>query len=204
MILSYSKKFLFIKTMKTAGTSIEVFLSPRCGPGDVVTPIYPPEPGHVPRNHEGFYNHMAAAEIRDRVPPLLWAGLHKFCVVRNPWDAVVSFYHWQNREKTGADRPSLEQFLAAGEWPLAHELYTDPADPSRLLADDVLRYESLDSELARTFARLGIPFGGRLEVFAKAQARTDRRPYREWYAPRLRDLVAARYAREIELFGYSF
>lgn len=39
MIASYQHGFVFVKTRKTAGTSIEIALSRFCGPRDVVTPI---------------------------------------------------------------------------------------------------------------------------------------------------------------------
>ncbi|CAN5262003.1 hypothetical protein BH10PSE6_BH10PSE6_43530 [soil metagenome] len=39
MIASRKHGFVFIKTMKTAGTSIELTLGPHCGPDDIVTPI---------------------------------------------------------------------------------------------------------------------------------------------------------------------
>src|SRR5207245_10127827 len=56
MIISNKYKFIFIKTTKTAGTSIEVFLSKQCGPMDILTPIAPPIEGHQPRNYQGFIN----------------------------------------------------------------------------------------------------------------------------------------------------
>ena len=39
MILSERFRFVFIKGMKVAGTSVEMALAPVCGPDDVVTPI---------------------------------------------------------------------------------------------------------------------------------------------------------------------
>jgi len=56
MILSHKYKFIFIKTVKTAGTNIEVLLSQQCGSSDVVTPIAPPGDGHRPGNYSGFVN----------------------------------------------------------------------------------------------------------------------------------------------------
>ena len=41
MIVSHKHKFIFIKTVKTAGTSLEVALSEFCGSKDIITKIAP-------------------------------------------------------------------------------------------------------------------------------------------------------------------
>ena len=43
MTISHKYNFIFIKTLKTAGTSLEIYLSQMCGNGDIVTPIEPSE-----------------------------------------------------------------------------------------------------------------------------------------------------------------
>ena len=39
MIVSHQHRFVFVKTRKTAGTSIEIALAQHCGPDDIITPI---------------------------------------------------------------------------------------------------------------------------------------------------------------------
>ncbi|MDZ4737308.1 MAG: hypothetical protein SGJ07_13260, partial [Rhodospirillaceae bacterium] len=41
MIVSYEHGYIFIKTVKVAGTSVEMALSSYCGPDDVITPVHP-------------------------------------------------------------------------------------------------------------------------------------------------------------------
>ena len=58
MILSHKYKFIFLKTNKTAGTSIELALSKFCEAEDIITPVTPQDEelrrslGHPgPQNH---------------------------------------------------------------------------------------------------------------------------------------------------------
>jgi hypothetical protein len=198
VIVSHRHRFIFVKTRKTAGTSIEVFLSQVCGPDDVVTPILPHVEPHRPRNHDGFYNHMPAAEIRRRVGPDVWRSYFKFCVERNPWDKTLSFYHMQNVREGGL---SFDAFLGRGELPVDYPGYSDDAG---VIVDRVLRYEQLATDLGEVFARLGIPFHGSLGVKAKSEYRTDRRPYRAVYTAEQAETVRRAFAREIALHGYRF
>ncbi len=202
MIISHKHRFIFVKTFKTAGTSIEVFLSRHCGPHDVLTPIVPHVEPHRARNDDGYFNHMPAAEIRDRVGPEIWNSYFKFCVERNPWDKTLSYYHMMNHRRGGG--LSFDQFLAEGDLPINYPKYTEPSDPSCVIVDRVLRYERLTQELAEVFAPLGIPFTGSLGVNAKSEYRTDRRSYQEVYTERQADLVGDFFAPERALHGYSF
>jgi hypothetical protein len=229
MILSHSHRFIFIKTRKTAGTSIEVFLSQHCGPEDVFTPIDPPLPQHQPRNFRGlwnplpelqkngwgaswpriwqdlvqrrkFYNHIPARVAQQRMAPGLWQNYLSFCVERNPWDKTLSHYAMVNQRLGG--NMSLDDYFDYGLFCTDFDKYTDAA--GRLLVTAVLRYENLQQELTQIFGQLGIPFDGNLGVRAKSDYRKDRRPYQAVYTPAQRDFVARHFAREIALFGYQF
>ena len=227
MIISHRYRFIFIKTRKTAGTSIEIFLSALCAPDDIVTPIT--EPGHRSRNHAGlfdplpeirdgypvigtvrdllvrrrFYNHIPGGRIRARVLRPVWADYFKFCVERNPWDKTLSHYAFVTRQDGG--RPmTFDEYLAGDDLCVNLPAYTEPRDDGRLIVDEVLRYEALDDKLEKTFAMLGVPFRKPLSVTAKGSYRGDRRPYREVFSAAQRDRVQSAFRREIELHGYTF
>lgn len=225
VIVSHRYRFIFIKTRKTAGTSIELYLDGLCGPDDAVTPIGS-DPNN-PRNWQGvfnplpelkdsrgrglretlqqlrsrsrFYNHIEAYRIRGRLPRGVFNDYFKFCVERNPWDKTVSHYRWVTRRKP----LSLDSYLERGRLPVDHELYTAPGSGA-LLVDQILRYEDLDAELSRVFDRLGVPFGGRLDIHAKAQQRPSDWGYRAVLNERHRELIRRAFRWEIAHFGWEF
>lgn len=201
MIVSHKYKFIFVKTIKTAGTSIEIFLSPHCGEEDIVTPIVPHVTPHVPRNHgDEFFNHMPARRIRKLVGADVWQRYYTFCVERNPWDKTLSHYH-MFRYRSGG-RLTLDEYFEKGRFCLNYPKYT--GQRGRIMVDRVLKYERLSQELAEVFAQLGIPYDGSLGIRAKSEYRNDHRPYQQVLTEEQRNIVEEAFAKEIELFGYRF
>ena len=51
MIISHSKKFIFLRTIKTASSSLEIFLSQFCGKDDILTELFEDEEKFKKRNN---------------------------------------------------------------------------------------------------------------------------------------------------------
>lgn len=227
MIINHQYRFIFLKTSKTAGTSVEIALSKFCDRGDVITPIYAPdeeirrglaypgprnytvpfsryEPGDwvnllVWRRRLRMRNHMGAATVKRLVPTDVWSSYFKFAIERNPWDKVVSKYYWDHR---GKPETSIEEWIrsGAGNRINGYEIY---AIQGQLAVDRVLRYERLTEELAELSRTLRLPSIPELPR-AKGAFRGDRRHYSEILSPAERQHIAVVYAREIALMGYQF
>lgn len=158
-IVSHQFGFIFCKTRKTAGTSLEVFLARRCGPSDIVTPIRPPNPEHQPRNHgKGvFHNHMPMTRIRE----LLGADFDryfKFCVERHPVEKCISDYAMQTQSpehRSPSSPKSWDEYVKRRKFPMDYAKYTAP--DGEVLVDKIYRYEELDMMLAELAGRFGWP-----------------------------------------------
>jgi hypothetical protein len=230
MIVNHRYRFIFLKTKKTAGTSTEIALSRYCDGNDILSKIgHRDEPKRAALGYQGpannlepagtslldrfrrwrhgpeerFWNHMSAAELRQRIGPDIWNSYFKFCFERNPWDRAISAYYWENRSRSEWRMPNFYRYLRKLErWDMLSNFNTYAID-GEIAVDAVYRYEDIGTELDRLVQRIGLPGDLRLPD-AKRGARRDRRPYQEFYSDRERDLVARACAREISEFGYSF
>lgn len=216
MIVSHKYKFIYIRCIKTASTSTELALSRICGPDDVITSIDSPQDealrrqigGRGPQhnlNRDGtirFYGHMSAAGIRSLINEDAWASYYKWCVERDPYDKVISYYDYYYRDTD--DRPPLLEFLEShGAIMRAVNFYRYTIN-EKVVVDRILRYEHLATELEQMAAQLGLPAEATMLPRAKAQFRRDRRHYSTLYTPAERDLVAKLFAHEITLHGYQY
>lgn len=169
MLVSHKYKFIFIKTSKTAGTSLEVQLAKQMGPDDIVTPIFPAAADHTPRNYEWdgphgrvtLFNHIGATEVREAVGRAIYDEYTTFCVEREPVSKCISHFSMlrnsihHNQKSRNLTWPA---YVAAKKFPINHKAYTDT--DGTLMVDRILRYENLETELSALADQLGIPFDG--------------------------------------------
>jgi hypothetical protein len=80
------------------------------------------------------------------------------------------------------------------------EKYTDST--GELIVDAVYRYEQLDTHLKHLSGRLG--FEIHLEANEGRGTRNNRKPYAESYTDWSQQLVAERFADDLELLQYTF
>lgn len=187
MIVSHKHKFIFIKTVKTAGTSIEVDLNKVLGEDDIATPIYPPVEGHKAQNYvvkKSFFgsiecrNHMTARELKKVVGRSIWNEYFKFCVEREPVSKVISHYSMlvkspHHNQKT--KELSFDEYINKRNFPIDTAKYTDKN--GLLIVDKILKYENLNIELKDLACQLG--FGLELTTKAKSGFRLDLQISRE-------------------------
>lgn len=220
MIISHRHRFVYVKTRKTASTSVEIALSAHCGPEDVITKIipqdeslraslgYPGPQNEVVRSREGrvfeLVNHAPAAIARDLLGPE-WSNYFTFTLERNPFDRVISQFYWER--SLLPDSTSISAFLQStpakrlSNW----HLYADPVLKDHPIVDYVGRYESLEESLMMIAERLRLPGGIVLPAQrTKSHLRTDRRHYRDVLSAEDRRLVEATCRRELAYFGYRW
>lgn len=207
-------KFLFIAIPRTGSMSVIAALKPhgmhavKYDVGKVDT-VFDPE-----RPLTTFYHADIAAMMVAGIMPSDWA-YHRtmFAVIRNPWDRMVSLYHYFFNVLGRHGSHTFESFLLAimrDEQPAigpynwlgmsqANE-QIDWIDHARAFGEVVLfRFE----DLVRTAWR---PLESMLGVAMTVPhiGSTKRGGYRSYYPDHLRDRFATFYAEDIELGGYTF
>ena len=229
MIVSHKYKFIFIKTHKTAGSSMEMALAPLCGQDDVVTPMESNLQTDIPRNyyeknligsmysksrlfrkcihrHSGvlgkwYYEHMPALRVKELVGEEIWNTYYKFCFERNPWEKVVSYYNWKKLGQ-GRSIPPFEEYVLQKTHRLPQDarLYFDD-DVS--IMDDVFDYNNFIESFTEVCTRLNIPFDGKMPR-EKTGINKNSTEYQECYTDETRECIEHVFNREIKLMHYQF
>jgi len=151
---------------------------------------------------------------------------YKFCVIRNPWDKLVSSYTWlyhvcvnENFEEyilqverfVKEDQGILENIIPGRVWPheycaedlisnqfLPQSHYTHPWG-DELYMDKVCRFENLEQDTNIIKEETGLCFD-----LLHENASTREKSYKDYYTTKTRKIIGELYEKDIELYEYKF
>lgn len=217
MIISHKHKFIFIKTKKTAGTSIEIMLSKYCGEEDIITPItkedelirkslgYKTAQNYkytIGKKEIEFFSHISAKKIKEFIGEKIWDEYYKFTFERNPWEKVISFYFWEHKY---APRPNISEFIHSKD--LKRLFFGKDAlylIDNKISVDRVCLYENLNKELEDILIRLKIQESEIILPNSKTKYRKDKRNYKEILSNNDIKYISSLFSLEVDSFYSHF
>ena len=214
MMLSRGRRYIFIHIPKTGGTAMAQALEARAMADDVMigdTPKAIKRRGKIKgiTAHGRLWKHSTMADIEGLASAEEIADFFTVTLVRNPWDRLVSYYHWLQAQ--GFDHPAVQLakthdfsgFLAQPsiqasfrQWP-ARRYMTDLRGVER--ASLYVRLEAFEQDIKPFEAHLG--FGLELPIVNQSKRATG---WRDYYSESDRALVASLCSEDISRFGYEF
>ena len=214
MIISMGRKYIFVHAPKTGGTSMALALEARAMKDDLMLGDTPKAIKRRKRLKDVkaaglLWKHSTLADIDGMVTPQQMDDMFIFTLVRNPWDRMVSYYHWLQTQTFQHDAVALAQTASFTDFaqsdliinsfrktPAQHYM-TDVSGTTRCNA--YIRIEHFTKDAATLVDHLGF------ELTLDHVNRSDRaQDYRTYYCEGSRNAVAAACAVDIERFGYGF
>ena len=133
-----------------------------------------------------------------------------FTFVRNPYDRMVSCYHYLNKRLNGKHIPlgvfkNFNDFvknlfsISDYHWKFHYTLQYNHIQSKYRKCDFIGRFENLQEDFNIVCDKIGIP---RQQLPHKNKSKHTH--YTEYYDDETKQIVAELYAKDIEYFGYKF
>jgi len=141
-----------------------------------------------------------------------------FAFVRNPWSRLVSSYFYlktggsskepgdaEDNEKYLSGYSSFDNMLLNWSDELFNQMHFKPQyewlcdDTGKLLPDFIGKIENFQQDFDKVCDSIGIP-----HAQLPHNNKTEHKHYTEYYDDVTREIVAEKYAKDIERFGYEF
>lgn len=210
MLISHTKKFIFIHNYKVAGTSIrEVFKNYDCKSflrSNFKTKLFIIL-GKYPKIYSSdFFWHITAEELKKKIQKDVYNSYYKFGFVRNPWDYQVSLYNYILNRPSHKDYDIIKKMSDFDEyinWRVESSLHLQKNffyEEGKCSVDFIGKFENLHEDIAKISQAIGT----QIKAVPHKNAGTDRKlKYFEYYSEMSFNLVKDAFREDVELFGYG-
>lgn len=230
MLVSHRHKFIYFKTHKTGGTTIEAYFEPYC--------INPSEPYHFSHarteyvsdygiigargsmdfvNSAKYRNHMSAQSIEKAIGSERFQQYYKFCAIRNPFDQMVSCFYFRRQPKKAEwigrifsrKKRTIDLISEFRNWVYDNRNKKIIDDTSRFMIDGkicvdyFIRHEDFNRGIQEVCSKTGIPFEEHQIKKLKGGLRDQSIGLQEFYDKQTLEIISDMYSLELDYFGYS-
>ena len=214
MIISQGRNYIFVHIPKTGGTSMALALEGRAKKDDI---LIGDTPKALKRRHRvknvqtagRLWKHSTLQDIDGLVSVAQMATAFTFTMVRNPWDRLVSYYHWLQTQTFDhpavhlAERVDFSEFLNAPQTRAsisAHPYGSYMRSPNgKEYCNAFIRLEHFQNDAQPLWDHLGF------ELDLSHENASDREnDYRTYYTECDSNLVKTLCSEDIARFGYQF
>jgi chondroitin 4-sulfotransferase 11 len=173
-------------------------------------------------NLEYYDNHYSLIMLKEQINnDKLFNECLKFCIVRNPWDRMVSTYFFRRDRKENDFGPKKQWTLDFNNW--IKYIYSDEYknqknthcvdvvkyhygsslrwvvdENNNIIANKIIKFENIDTELSDLFKMHG--YTGAITK----NNWTRHKHYRNYYNEENKKLVSENFKEDIEYFKYEF
>ncbi|MDV7271766.1 sulfotransferase family 2 domain-containing protein [Thioclava sp. A2] len=215
MIISRGRRYIFVHIPKTGGTALTLALEDRAKADDILigdTPKAVRRRGRLKGAQTAgrLWKHSGLADVIELISEDEARSMFCFTIVRNPWDRMVSYYHWLRDQSFAHPAVTLAKSLEfSGFLNASHTRTSIGGAPyssyMRLASGEeccnaYLRLEHLDEDAAPLEAHLGF----RVTPLQRANVSDRARDWRGYYSDADARLVETLCAEDIARFNYSF
>ncbi len=214
MIISRGRRYVFVHIPKTGGTSLSLALEQRAMKDDILLGDTPKAKRRRKRAKSlsargRLWKHSTLADIDGVLTADELKDMFTFTLVRNPWDRMVSYFHWLQDQDFDhpavslAKAPPFEDFvlhpatLRSFQKHPARQYMTTAQ--GRECCRAYIRLEHFEQDAEPLFAHLGFRFDlPRLNPSLRSEG------YRQYYSDRTTSAITRACAEDIDRFGYQF
>jgi len=197
-MISHKHNFIFIHIPKTGGTSVNHSLNKYCE--------VPPEILPGVRNPMALDMYKKHVKLVDICKHMDITSFFKFCVIRNPWDRILSLYFWKTQH---GKRVIDTQELNFNSWiknvflnDISHKFWANQCDyisiNNVLCMDYVIKFEDFTNDWNIVCNKLQI------SAPLSHEYKTNHAPYNKYYNDESINAIHKMFKRDIDTFKYTF
>lgn len=231
MLISHKYKYIFIHVPKCGGTTVTRYLQSIPGAVDVESSRDEKSPLWVHTTLSNLKKYFSQQRKQSNTSNWVWDDYYKFCFIRNPWDTVVSLYHYYMGLRDTAKRymkpgampteftPEFQQW-----WEYVAKVTSGKYTFKQLIEKGKLVDESLEAFMTdyptdKEFGKMD--YVGKLENIQQDMKfilkklgipgkpiphlnKSKHKHYTSYYDDTTRQIIEDKYSKIIKRFGYKY